>query len=203
MAGEAINLSLQHISRAHWPGIIMKAEAAGRPGDLAPPRQYRDRIGVGVDSELIIARALTQSVERSSSEKLRAPHHSCEVADRYGFRFRNSVEVDIGRQAMFDALFSKLASECCDVLRGWPFLPLSTRPMRPLRLASFIKVASLVFHASNGRPLKNASKLGCPASVMFRDCHQGSFSSWPPANRPSGDPLGVCGVALGEDDAEC
>ena len=54
--------------------------------------------------QLVILRSLTQSIERSAGEELRATHHPLEMMQRYGLRLWDAVHVDIGREAVVHAL---------------------------------------------------------------------------------------------------
>ena len=106
--GRALDLLVEDGAGAHRPGLFVIFEIARTPGDLRLPGELGDGGGIGIDRELVVVGALAEAVERRAREELRAPHHPFEVLDRHGLALGDTVHVDIGREAVLDALAAQL-----------------------------------------------------------------------------------------------
>ncbi len=102
----AENLFQQH-ARIERIGLAMKMVVRRHPRDFLLPRQLDDMAKVRHGRDFVIVRCLTQTIQRVTGVKFRAPGKMLEVINRHELALGHAVDVHISANAVFDALFDQ------------------------------------------------------------------------------------------------
>ena len=134
--GGALDLPGEDRARAHRIRLFVIGQLAGDHGDVRPPRELHHGIRVGDHGELVVVRALAETVEGGAGKELGAAHHPVEMSDRHRLRLGDPVGVDIKGHAILDPLVDETLHRL-PLLSRVSFLLRSGRSFVHGRLLSF------------------------------------------------------------------
>ena len=100
-------------ARVERIGLAAEGVVGRHPGELRLPRQLDDVIEIGHRGDLVVVRRLAEAVERVAGIELGAVRHVLEMVERHHLALGHAVNVDIGADAIFDALWRAVRACVC------------------------------------------------------------------------------------------
>ena len=94
--GQAVGLPAQDGTAVHRVGLAVEVQLPGRPGHGRLPRELGDRVEVRPYRQLVVGRALAETVDGGTGEQLRAAHHLREVVDGHSLGLGHAMDVHVG-----------------------------------------------------------------------------------------------------------